>query len=176
MENIFSKELKQTINQIKEEEQEKLRKIHELRKEEITYKNPLKILPKPIKRLYDIRGLNSIYFDDEQDLLNYIKENRIYQNIYVIDYLGSVADREDVFKVTSANSSKLYTPIDRDGYATYNEERSSKSGKYIWEYEYGSMKDICLAFKNVGVILNNDIYGKLDEEYEMINKIFRKKI
>lgn len=49
--------------------------------------------------------------------------------------------REDIIKKTYDNRSILYVPADEDGYGIYNEDRSTHTGKYIWEYNYGSLRD-----------------------------------
>mgnify|MGYP003299946967 CR=1 FL=1 len=130
--------------------------------------NTLQEIPNPIMRLYKIDGT---YFDDKEELEKFCKENnKDINNVVIVDYLGTVAGRKDVISTFYKNRMMLYTACDRDGYGMYNHERSFYCGKFIWEYHYGSIRDIYNLFKERGVILEEDIYGKIDKSNEELFK------
>ena len=148
--------------------------------------NPLTEIPKPQMRLFGFSGVfNSAYFDTEEELIEWVKNHNIdFGDICVMDYLGTVAGRSDVIRLTYKNGkSVLYTAVDEDGYGIYNEDRSIYRGEFVWEYNYGSISDKYAAFRNRGIVFKNDIYGKIEERNrkimdtleESIQKILTKK-
>lgn len=128
--------------------------------------NPLKEISNPQMILYGFRGLfNSVFFDTEKELEEYVKNNDTsFGSTCTVEYLGNVAGRSDVVRITSkGQKSALYTAIDMDGYGIYNEERSFYEGQYVWEYEYGNLRNIYDAFRSKGIIFTNDVYKKIDD-------------
>lgn len=123
--------------------------------------------------LYCFQGLiSSKFFDNESELESYVEDHDLsFYSIAKIEYLGNAYGRKDVIrKVNEKGVSDIYTAIDRDGYARYNVEKSKRLGKNIWEYEYGSLRELYSAFKDKGVILENDTYTKIDEEEKQLIK------
>ena len=135
--------------------------------------NPLTEIPKSQMKLYGFsNGFISNYFDTEEELENWMKNNDTsFGTKCIIEYIGNVAERSDVIKVTNErNKSKLYTAADEDGYGIYNNERSIYCGQFIWEYNHGSIKEMYTAFKERGIIFENDVYGKIDKRNQQILK------
>ena len=127
-------------------------------------------------RLYGFSGaFSSAFFDTEEELIEYVKtSDTAFGNLCVIDYLGTVANRSDVIRVTyKDNEPRLYTAVDENGYGIYNKERSIYEGKDVWEYSYGSIREMYSAFRERGIAFENDIYAKIDENqrklYEMLS-------
>lgn len=126
-------------------------------------------------RIYAIANiLNNIYFDKEEKMNNYIKYNKKYiGERIIIDYLGNIAGRVDVIKVTYSDDSVKYFSEENDlGYMVYNQEKSISSGKDVWEYEYGELKDIYDELKKRGIKLENDVYGRIDELFASVSDSF----
>ena len=66
----------------------------------------------------------------------------------------------------------FYTAVDRYGYGMYNHKRSVYCGRFVWEYHYGSIRDIYKPFKERGLVLEEDIYGEIDKsDKELFQKI-----
>lgn len=141
-------------------------------------KNPLTEIPTPQMVLYGFSGVfKSAYFDTKVELEEYIKTNDTsFGSTCVIEYLGSVAGRSDVIRSTSKNRKPiLLTVCDRDGYGIYNEERSIYCGEFIWEYNNGDIKDMYFAFRDRGIVFENDIYGKPPEQDRKLLQMGREK-
>lgn len=136
--------------------------------------NPLKEIPDPFMRLY---GTYGNYFDTFEEAINYCKKNNISTDkIHILDYLGNVAERNDVIRKTYMNGNFiLYTAVDEDGYGIYNYERSIYNGKFIWEYVHGNIKEMYIPFRDRGIIFKNDIYDKIEETDKRILKMVKKK-
>jgi len=69
----------------------------------------------------------------------------------------------------------LLTVCDRDGYGIYNEERSIYHGEFVWEYNNGDIKNMYSAFRDRGIVFENDIYGKLAEQDRKLLQMCREK-
>jgi len=98
-----------------------------------------------------------------------------------MDYLGTVADKSDVIRLTyESGKSVLYTAVNEDGYIRYNPERSFYKGEFVWEYNHGQISEMYSAFRDRGIVFENDIYAKIDESYkrfiEMCEKSKREQI
>lgn len=94
------------------------------------------------------------YFLTYGDLEMYCKGNNIsMSNAYIMEYYRNFANQVDVIKV----KGKWYTAVDEDGYAVYNRE------EHKWEYEYGHLRNEYQLLKDIGVNLENDIYGEFDK-------------
>ena len=120
--------------------------------------NPLKEIPDPKMRLYGFDGaFKNAYFDSKEELVEWLKTNKPkYGSACVLEYLGTVAGRSDVIRITcKGNKPMLYAACDEDGYGIYNEDRSYYRGEFVWEYNYG-------------IVFENDIYKKIDERNERI--------
>lgn len=171
---IFSDKLLKALNN-KEEKNELGEIVISLIDGEAKNINPLKEIPKSQMRLYGFSGVfNSVFFDSEEELIQWIKTHSTdFGNICVMDYLGTVAGRRDVIRLTYKNGkSVLYAACDEDGYAIYNEKRSIYKGEFVWEYNYGSISDEYAAFRNRGIVFENDTYGKIAERNERLMAMF----
>lgn len=117
--------------------------------------------------------LYNIYFDKEEKLNKYIKNNKGYGEKIIIDYLGHMSGRADVIKITYSDNSVKYFSEENDlGYMVYNQEKSISSGQDVWEYEYGDLKDIYNELKKRGIKLENDVYGRIDELFASVSDSF----
>ena len=169
---IFSDELVELVENSKDEAGDLLKKFVDGEPKNI---NPLTEIPEPKMRLYGFSGaFKSVFFDTEAELIEYIKtSDTTFGNVCVIEYLGYVAGRNDVIRVTYKDAeSKLYTSVNEDGYGIYNDERSIYKGEYVWEYSYGSIREMYSAFRNRGIVFQDDTYAKIDERkrklYELL--------
>lgn len=130
--------------------------------------NPLPELPAPEMRLYSI---GNDYFESIDELLEYCRKNhKTSEGLNVIDYYRNLAGRFDVIRKSSNKTSILFTAVDRDGYGLYNNEISIYRGEFVWEYNYGSIRELYKPFKERGVNFENDVYGKIDEDDRQILK------
>lgn len=139
-------------------------------------KNPLSEIPTPQMRLYGFSGaFKSAFFDTEEELKEYIKNNDpSFGSTCIIEFLGNVAGRSDVIRTTTKDGrTTLYTAVDEDGYGIYNPERSTYMGKFTWEYNHGDLEEMYSAFRDSGIIFENDIYAKIDERNQHILKLCR---
>ncbi len=162
---IFSDELLETVEK-KQNENETKKNLRRIVDGEPKNVNPLTEIPEPQMRLYGFSGaFNSAYFDTEEELIEYVKTHNItFGSICVIEYLGNVAGCSDVIRqIYKSGKSVLYAAVDEDGYRIYNQERSIYRGEFIWEYNYGRISKMYSAFRDRGIIFENDIYAKIDE-------------
>ena len=103
---------------------------------------------------------NSCFFT-EKDLEMYCKNNNIStKKAYTIEYYKSFAFRSDVLKI----NGKYYAAVDEDGYGVFDSDKSIHHGEYLWNFEYGSLRTEYEFLKNIGIILEDDVYGKIDEK------------
>lgn len=136
--------------------------------------NPLEEIPEPQMTLYGVNGMFfSKYFDTEEELKRYLlTQDAITGNRCKIEYLGNAAGKNDVIRITyESKEGNLYTVSDEDGYGVYNQNRSVYTGTFIWEYNHGSLRDEYEAFKKRGIILENDLYGRLESLYKSIKRL-----
>jgi len=133
--------------------------------------NPLTELPEPQMKLYGFYGaFASAFFETEKEQKEYVEKNDTeFGNTCIIEYLGHVAGRDDVIRLTyKGDKSKLYTSVNEDGYGVYNEERSKYKGEFVWEFNYGSIRELYSAFRNRGIVFEDDIYAKIDERNQKL--------
>ncbi len=69
----------------------------------------------------------------------------------------------------------FYTAVDEDGYGMYNNERSIYRGEFIWEFNYGQIREFYTPFRERGIVFENDIYAKADDRMQRILKHCRDK-
>ena len=122
-------------------------------------------------RLYGFSGVfKSAFFDTEAELIEYFKShNTQFGSICVMDYLDNVAGCSDVIRLTYKSGKQvLYTSVDEDGYGKYNHERSIYSGEFVWEYNHGSIREMYSAFRDRGIVFEEDTYAKIDGYYKKI--------
>ena len=133
--------------------------------------DPLLELPTPEMRLYFV---DDNYFESIDELLMYCRINKIStKGLNIIDYFRSLAGRADVIRKSNSETSMLYTAVDEDGYGLYNNKRSIYRGEFIWESNYGSIRELYKPFKERGINFDNDVYGKIDERNQHILKYCR---
>lgn len=133
--------------------------------------NPLSEIPIPEMRLYFV---DENYFESIDELLMYCRINKIStKGLNIIDYFRSLAGHSDVIRKSNSETSMLYTAVDENGYGLYNNKRSIYRGEFIWEYNYGSIRELYKPFKERGVNFDNDVYGKIDERNLHILKYCR---
>lgn len=138
--------------------------------------NPLNEIPEPEMILY---VLNGECFETQGDLLDYVsKRGSISESdeLYILQYIRSVADKTDVIrKINHNGTSSLITAVDRYGYAMYDYRRSLYRGKFTWIYFHGNIKNMYEPFKDRGIQLENDIYEKIENDDKMIMQMMREK-
>lgn len=129
--------------------------------------NPLTRMPESEMRLYGIFGT---YFETQEELENYCQEKGYsLDKTCILDYLRSVAGRSDVIRITYKDGrSRLYTAVDEDGYGIYNHERSVYRGEFVWEYSHGKISEMYSAFRDRGIVFEDDIYGKIEERNKQL--------
>ena len=111
-------------------------------------------MPQSQMRLYGFSGfIKSAFFDTEEELIEWIKNNNTsIGDVCIIDYLGNVAGRDDVIRLTYKNGkSDLCVACDEDGYGIYNNDRSIYKGVFVWEYNHGSISEMYSAFRDRGI-------------------------
>ena len=134
-------------------------------------KNPLLEIPMPEMRLYFV---DENYFVSIDELLMYCRINKISTSeLNIMDYYRNLAGKSDVIRKSNSKTSMLYTVVDEEGYGLYNNERSIYRGEYIWEYKYGSIREMYEPFKEKGIVFDNDVYGKIDATHQHILKYCR---
>ena len=133
--------------------------------------NPLTEIPQSQMRLYGFSGIfRSEFFDTEKELIEYVKNNKTgYGSICVMDFLGNVAGCSDVIRLTYKSGKEvLYAAVNEDGYGIYNLERSFYKGEFVWEFNHGSIREMYSAFRDRGIVFENDVYEKIDEGYRQL--------
>ena len=134
-------------------------------------KNPLSEIPEPDMRLYSI---GNDYFESIDELLKYCrKKHKTSEGLTVLDYYKNLAGRSDVIRKQNNKTSIMYTAVDEDGYGIYNNTRSAYRGEFIWEYNYGSIRDLYKPFKERGIDFVIDVYGKIDESEQNVLRYFK---
>ncbi len=135
-------------------------------------KNPLTDVPNPEMRLYSI---DDNYFESIDELLQYCRiNNKSTKDLKILDYYREFAGCSDVISEQDCDTIMFYTSVDEDGYGIYNNERSIYRGKFTWEYNHGSIREMYKPFKDKGVVFENDIYAKKDKRMQNILKCCRK--
>lgn len=127
------------------------------------------------KTLYGFKGLfnfESNFFESKEQLKNFIENNdTTFGDVCKIEFLGNILGRSDVIRRTLLNgNTKLYTITDEKGYAIYNYGNSLYFNNYIWNFEFGSLKDFYQALKDNGIEFEDDIYQKIDEKNKCLVK------
>ena len=132
-------------------------------------KDPLGDIPTPEVIVYCV---GNQYFLQKGDLEMYCNSNGIsITKSYTIEYYRSFAGRSDVIKM----NGDYYTAVDEDGYGVYNYDRSVRRGECTWEYEYGHLRSEYQLLKNIGVTLDNDVYGEIDKKIAYIREHLKEK-
>ena len=138
--------------------------------------NPLVNIEQSQMKLYIVDYFNVI--DNEIDLINYLLNNKVNKkNIKIIEYLKHFANKNDVIKITDLNNNVNYcSAVNEEGYAIYNDKRSIYKGNFIWEYKLGDISDLFSEFRKRGIVFENDIYKKIDENNNYIMKRLERRL
>lgn len=124
--------------------------------------NPIPELPEVVMRIYCCEyEFKSKYFDSSEECFKFaIGYND--SRCYVVDYLGTVGDRDNVVKETfGKEDSRLVSYIDDRTYEVYNEERSLAKGICVWNKYYGDKSELNKAFSERGIELKSKKYSKV---------------
>ena len=146
------------------------------------------ILGEPPNFRKTLYGINEQYFRTIDDLIDYcIKMG--FSNEYVnfcsfkVTYLKKYGGYNDVFLKTFCKNlenplrnsySLLMTVISAEEYGVYNYNESIYYNKNIWRIVEGSLRSMCMAFKNKGINYIDDIYFKTDVRNEKVYKKIRR--
>lgn len=139
-------------------------------------------LPDSQMTLYGFRTIfKSAFFNSKEKLENYVNSNNNIDDILLlkfgymfnktctIEYLGHLNGRSDVIKLTYENEEPLIcTVIDEDGYAIYKRDNH-------WEYNYGNISDLYDAFRDRGIVFEEDRYLKMWERYTAVAELLENK-
>lgn len=168
---LFSNELIDIMNNKKDEKHWDMKRYVDGEPKNI---NPLTEIPQSQMRLYGFSGIfKSKFFDTEKELIEYVKNNKLgYGSICIMDFLGNVAGCSDVIRLTyKSGKDVLYTVVNEYGYGKYNPERSYYKGEFVWESQNGQIREMYSAFRDRGIVFENDIYAKIDETYKQFIKM-----
>ena len=171
---LFSKELIDIINSKKDEKHLNMIQCIDGEPKNV---NPLKEIPQSQMKLYGFSGIyKNIFFDTESELLEYVKNNKLgYGNVCIMDFLGNVAGCNDVIRLTYIDGNEeLYTAVNEEGYGKYNSKRSFYKGEFVWEFNHGSIREMYSAFRDRGIVFENDVYAKIDEGYKRVMQMCEK--
>lgn len=119
--------------------------------------------------LYGITTKNgSVYFKNIDQLNNYLRTNHIIVAFKTkVEYMGNILNCIDVIKQTYEDGSYRYvSAMNDEGYMIYSFEQSKKENKPIWGYIPGDLREMYDAFKSNGIKLEDDTYGKIDNQHK----------
>lgn len=140
--------------------------------------NPLPVIPQSEMKLYTIHGtLAGEYFDSDEEFNSYLNNNNCNTfDVGTVEYIRECAGRKDVIKFTSAvnGTIRLFSACDEYGYVIYNNKRSIYRGEFVWEYNYGGLNSAYKAFRDRGIVFEDDVYLKSDERNKQLSKSTRK--
>lgn len=143
---------------------------------EVNEKNngdPLKNMPKSEMKLFLVDG---IYFDNNVSLVEYCNKRNISLDsdfIYELEYIRNVAGKNDVISINANGCKYLVCATDEDGYSTYNFARSTIKGEFTWVYNFGNISEYYKAFRDKGIVFENDVYAKISKKYKRIAEMAR---
>lgn len=136
--------------------------------------DPLTEIPEAEMTIY---GINAAYFDTKEELETYCQDNGLSMDIArTLEYFRSLAGAKDVIRLTYRTGKPfMYTAVDEDGYGIYNHERSVYRGEFVWEYSHGNLRGMHKAFRDRGIIFEDDIYANIDERHKKIFQMVQKR-
>lgn len=138
------------------------------------YKDMVEMFFKPLVSQMTIycyyHGMTPKFCDSQKEVVAFENSDKIsFVSPSVIEYIGTFAGRTDVIRKTTEDGQVKYcTPIDDEHYAIYDEEKSKKFRKHVWNNDIGSLKDTYNAFRERGIVFENDIYQKLEVEEQRL--------
>lgn len=127
-------------------------------------KDPLINIPKPKMVLYGTSIFSSCSFFTLGGLEDFLAEQgKELKEYYVLEYLGDMAGREDVIRVTYIDERgervSYYTPTSTEHYGKYDHERSVYRGEHVWEGHDGSFLERYFdVLKEHGLEMKNDYW------------------
>lgn len=114
-------------------------------------------------------------FKSEKELISELGENIDSKKVCTIEMLKNFKGRKSVLKrKTNDGRITYFVAIDKDGYAIYNSVQSRNLDRPIWNFEYGSLRDIYSEFRNRGAHIENDVYAKNDAYWERVSQLVKK--
>lgn len=115
-------------------------------------------------------GMTPNFCDSEEEIAAFEASNKVsFVMPYVVEYIGNFAGKTDVIRKTIKNGQvTYYTLLDSEHYAIYSVEESKKVKKHVWNCEEGTLEDTYSAFRERGIIFENDIYQKAKEEEQQL--------
>lgn len=145
--------------------------FEDLAKEDYKLKNDSVKQPYSKMRLYALKKLENIFFETKEELEIYQKNHNLKnKEIITIDYLGYMAGRCDVIKVTTSNIPSFYSQIDSSSYYNLNRFKSVNEGRNVWDIEEGNLSAIYQAFIERGIKLKNESYLNDCKNNQLINQ------
>ena len=132
-------------------------------------KNLLTEIPNITMRVY---GIGNLFFDTEEELESYCDSNGLSKDqMFILDYIREMAGRKDVIKRTDKTGTSVFlTAVDEDGYGSFNATRSTYRGEFVWEFNYGTIDELYVPFRDRGVIFERDIYREIEERNKRLLK------
>lgn len=132
-------------------------------------RNPLPEIPNSGMKVY---GIDNSFFDTKEELERYCTVNDLSKDqMFTLDYIREVAGRKDVIKRTDKNGTSIFlTAVDEDGYGIFNATRSTYRGEFVWEFNYGTIEELYIPFRDRGVIFERDIYTEINERNKRLLK------
>lgn len=119
-----------------------------------------------IKSEMKLYGIGEKYFDTPEELNAYCSlKNLNSKNTHTIEYIRSLAEQDDIIKRTEHNGRIIFhTVVNEDSYCTffYNNK------ELIQGFNYGQIRELYNPFRERGIVFENDIYAKLDNEMEKV--------
>ena len=126
----------------------------------------------------DLFSKKSVFYDTEEELLQYIDNNdTTFGQICKIEYLGNILGKNSVIRRTLKNGNvKLFIIYDEDVYGMYDYRYSLYRKDFMWDFEFGNLKEIYNAFIDRDIVDEEDLYQKIENRNNFItNKINIKK-
>ena len=129
-------------------------------------KDPLTDIPEPKMVLYGTNIFSPYSFFTLGGLQDFLEEQgEEFEEYFVLEYLGDMAGREDVIRVTYIDERgervHYYTPTAAEHYGKYDHERSVYRGEHIWEGHDGNyLKEFFDMLKEHGLVMKNDYWAK----------------
>lgn len=114
-------------------------------------------------------------FKSEKELISELGENVDLKKVCTVELLKKFKGRSSVLKRKTMDGRVTYfVAIDKDGYAIYNSVQSRNLDRSIWNFEYGSLRELYSEFRDKGVHIENDVYAKNDAYWEQVSQLVKK--
>ena len=98
----------------------------------------------------------------------------------IVEYLGEFGGHSDVLIIKQKGRTPyIACACDRDGYGTFNISKSNREKTPVWDYNNGSIASMYAAFRDRGIVFQDDIYDRIDKTekrlLEKMSEIFNSK-